>query len=267
MRLNTMAIPDIHAFVKQYFTANYCTVSEVDQHILQVELTEEMDKKIMNRPFYWHYIEATQGKGKAKTLFLGPHWEYKDPTIESIYFGSTRFQQILKDLTKEPSIVQMFETVETKDKQALHPWLFVNMKITYQSMQTKDEIFSLGLNLITGHITIHMMDHLLQTNLKPTISTLCYVLSPIITYDSGLKRLEKILDVYLEEQSHQWAVHSIQEMDNELQLLDHFYEGDHPDKEREIKAIQKRYKPTITFKYMSGGIVYLTPSFQKKEKH
>lgn len=261
-----MAIPNIHAFVKQYFVANHCTVLELDHRLLQVELTEEMDKKIMNRPFYWHYIEATQGIGEPKTLLLSPDWNNEDSTVEAIHFGSTRFQQILRDLTKEPVIVQMFESVDTKDKQALHPWLFVNVKITYQSIQNKDEIFSLGLNLITGTIILHMMDHLLQTDLNPTISSLCYVLSPMITYESGLKRLENILDVYLEEQTHQWAVHSIQEMDNELQLLEHFYEDHHSKKEQEMKAIQKRYQPIISFKYMSGGIVYLTPSFQKKKK-
>lgn len=260
-----MAIPDIRTFVKQYFTAKQCTVSEVDKKLLQVELTEEMDKKIMNRPFYWHYIKATRSVGVPKTLLLNPDWNDMDSTAEPVFFGSTRFQQILQDLTNEPSIIQMFEVVETKDKQALYPWLLVNIKITYQSMQIKDEIFSLGLNLITGTITVHMMDHLLKTDIKPTISSLCYVLSPIITYDSGIKRLENILDVYLEEQTHEWALHSIQEMEKELQLLDHFYEENNSEKHREIKAIQKRYKPTITFKYTSGGIVYLTSSFQRNE--
>lgn len=258
---------NVEQFTKRYFEVNDCTVKQTGNGLLEVNLTEEMDKKIMNRPFYWHYVKATHAKGIPKTVLLGPLETYENKEIEPIYFGSTRFQQILKELVKETSFIQSFESVQTTDNKAMYPWLLVNIKVSYESMQIKDEIFSLGLNLITGMITVNMMEHLQAVQMHATISPHCYVLSPIITYDSGFKRLQHILDVYIEEQSHEWALLSMQAMEDELHLLHLFYEDETEDKINEMHAIQKRYEPRITFNVLSGGVVYLTESFQsKKEK-
>ena len=32
---------------------------------MTVQLTIEMDKELMNRPFYWHYLEKTGGRPKS----------------------------------------------------------------------------------------------------------------------------------------------------------------------------------------------------------
>lgn len=258
---------NVKQFTKQYFKAHHCAVTEEDNGVLNVQLTEEMDKKIMNRPFYWHYIKATHNKGVPQTLLLGIHDPYDDPKVEPIYYGSTRFQQILNDLTKDTHFIQAFESVHTTENKAMYPWLLINIKVSYNSMQTKDEIFSLGLNLITGKIVVNMMEHLQETQMSSTISSLCYILSPIITQESGFKRLEHILDVYLEEQSHTWAIRSMQAMEDELHLLNMFYEKETKEKRTEMTAIKKRYEPAIVFRVMSGGIIYLKEDFQfQKEK-
>lgn len=262
-----MDVQRIKQLTKTYFNTNHCRINDITNDVFEVHLTEEMDKKIMNRPFYWHYVEATQAKGEPKTLLLGTHTHYDNQEIEPLYYGSTRFQQILKDLTKDVSFIQAFESVDTDKKQPLYPWLLVNIKISYASIQIKDEIFSLGLNLITGKIVVHMMEHLQQVPMHATISDFCYLLTPMITYESGFKRLEHILDVYIEEQSHDWAVQSMKAMENELELLDTFYATETKEKQREKHAIKERYKPTITFNVLSGGVIYVTNAFQpKKEK-
>lgn len=256
-----MEILNVTDFTKCYFKAHHCRVTERKNNLLEITLTEEMDKKIMNRPFYWHYVHATNTKGVPKTLFLQSNASNEDPQIESIHFGSTRFQQIMDDITKEPHFIQTFEQVKTSTNKALYPWLFVNIKISYHGMQTKDEIFSLGLDLITGKMIVNMMEHLQQIKLNPVISSLCYSLTPVITYESGLKRIEHVLDIYLEEQQHTWAIDSMHALEEEVQLINLFYEEDTEEKRKELKTVKDRYQPQITFHVLSGGIVHVTDSF------
>ena len=48
-------------FSFDYFQANECAIIENGPGYLTVQLTIELDKELMNRPFYWHYLEKTGG--------------------------------------------------------------------------------------------------------------------------------------------------------------------------------------------------------------
>ena len=51
----------IHGYLRELFKENNCPVLTDNEHYLTVQLTIEMDKRIMNRPFYWQYVESTNG--------------------------------------------------------------------------------------------------------------------------------------------------------------------------------------------------------------
>lgn len=248
---------DVKQFVRRYFKAHNCTVHEKENGRLDIELNEEVDKKLMNRPFYWHYMKSMNQKGVPQTLQFGINQMTQKNGVEPIHFGSLRFQQLVDDLTRTKQIVHGFERVDTDVQTALYPWLIMNIKISYIGMQSKDEIFSLGLQLISGKIVVHMMEKLQEVPIESTISPMCYVLSPMITHVSGSKRIERILDTYLEEQDHEWAIHSMDALEEELQLIHTFYEEETADQLNEIEMVRKRYKPRIVFNVISGGVVYL----------
>src|SRR5699024_12131541 len=69
-RKNYMAIKDLHAFLNTYFTSHQCQVNNETEGIIHVQLTEEMDKILMNRPFYWHYIKQMGRTGDPMHLTL-----------------------------------------------------------------------------------------------------------------------------------------------------------------------------------------------------
>lgn len=52
---------DIHNFLERYFTSNESPIIENNEGFLHVQLSIELDKALMNRPFYWHYLEKTGG--------------------------------------------------------------------------------------------------------------------------------------------------------------------------------------------------------------
>ena len=73
---------------------------------------------------------------------------------EVVHFGSPRLSQLFQATKELGSFVQMYERtlVESETQTILTPWLGVNYKISYYSDQTKEILYSLGINLMTGEV-------------------------------------------------------------------------------------------------------------------
>ncbi|SFA71333.1 protein YqhG of unknown function [Lentibacillus halodurans] len=254
-----MAIRKLHTFLQSYFTAHHCELLHNQEGVLTVQLTEEMDRALMNRPFYWHYIKKMGHPGEPKQLTLITDPEKRDGKHEWIHYGSPRLHQIVNHLREHEKYTKLFERVDSKQKTSLFPWLVTNIKISYQGKQKKDEMVSIGLQLVNGVMKLKMMDDLQTKPMQNTISDYCYTISPMIKLQSGFKRIEKVLKTYVEDQDHDWAEASLKTMEEEIDLLRHFYKTDAENDEmkKEIDDIKKRYSPYIAFEVVNGGIFYL----------
>lgn len=260
-----MAITNLNTFLESYFIAHDCQIIDKMDGLLTVKLTEEMDKALMNRPFYWHYIKGTGNKGEPSQLTLITNPNKRDEQGEWIHFGSSRLQQIINHLKDNERYVQLFHIVKTTNHVALHPWLITNIKVSYLGKHKKDEVFSIGLNLITGIMKVNMMQLLRNIPLHVTMSNYCYTLSPLIKIQSGFDRIKKVIDNYLMKQQHEWANDSIEILKDEVHLVQQFYNLNEDGKQlqREIDEINERYAPRIIYEVINGGIIYLTTDFQE----
>ncbi|WP_404452996.1 YqhG family protein [Virgibacillus necropolis] len=262
-----MAIENLNNFLHDYFQAHHCHIQNNKDGVLQVKLTEEIDKELMNRPFYWHYINKMGRQGDTTTLNLITNPDKRDEKGDWIHFGSPRLQQILRSLVVNERYTRLFQSEQSTTKTALYPWLVVNIKISYQGKQNKDEIISLGLHLIKGLMYKDMMDLLGNVTLKPSIDDYCYTIAPIIKMESGFHRIENVLNDYINNQTHDWADESLQTLKDEITLIEHFYtssaddETNHEHMQREIDDMKERYTPKVTYKVINGGIFYLTDNF------
>ncbi|SFD53618.1 protein YqhG of unknown function [Lentibacillus persicus] len=254
-----MEINDLHTFLYDYFTAHHCEIVLNQNGMLTVQLTEEMDRALMNRPFYWHYIKKMGHPGEPKQLTLITNPEKRDGKHEWIHYGSPRLHQIVNHLRDHEKYTKLFERVETYKNQALFPWLIANIKISYQGKQKKDEMVSIGLHLVNGTMRLKMMEELQYKELQNTISDYCYTITPMIKLHSGFKRIEKVLETYVDDQDHDWALQSQKTMAEEIDLLSHFYKNktDEETMQKEISEIKKRYSPYIKFDVINGGLFYL----------
>ncbi|TMN20797.1 YqhG family protein [Lentibacillus cibarius] len=255
-----MAIKDLHHFLESYFSAHHCDILHNEGGMLTVQLTEEMDRALMNRPFYWHYIKKMGYPGDPKQLTLITDPEKRDGKHEWIHFGSPRLHQILNHLKDNEKYTKLFERIDTNQKTALFPWLITNIKISYQGKQKMDEMISIGLHLVNGSMKVNMMEELQDKSMQMSISDYCYTIAPIIKLPSGFKRIENVLEDYVQNQPHDWAESSLKTMEEEINLLRHFYKGEHDGSEieKEVKEIKERYFPYIHFEVINGGIFYLT---------
>ncbi|WP_077358007.1 YqhG family protein [Virgibacillus halodenitrificans] len=260
-----MAVTDLNKFLATFFSAKRCTIVENKDGVLTVQLTEEMDRALMNRPFYWHYIKKMGNQGDPMQLTLVTNPNKKEVKGEWIHFGSPRLQQIMNYLNQNEKYTKLFQSMNAESNTPLYPWLITNIKVSYKGKHKKDELISIGLHLVNGSMKVEMMKELSSIPLQQVIPDYCYTISPMIKLESGFKRIERVIDDYIERQTHDWAEESIHLLKKEMTLLQHFYSNDDEENseqqmEKELKEIKNRYNPTITYQVINGGLFYLSPA-------
>jgi hypothetical protein len=255
---------EIHRFLERYFHANQCEIVESSNGYLTTQLTIDMDKELMNRPFYWHYIEKTGGTPAPMTLTLITKQTKETEKLkgERLHFGSPRLHQIFQSAQKRGSYIRLYENVKPFGQQfvPLHPWLGLNVKVSYQCDRKRDFLLSLGLHLISGTIMEQFHNQLEQLALTPKIPDYCFTMSPLIKPQSGLLRLENYIKNVIEQDDHSWADEARKRWDEDLALLDHFYEEIEEKPECyyiEKEALEEQYKPRICVTVINGGLFYL----------
>lgn len=256
---------EIHQFLKRYFLANECEVVDIGPGIITVQLSIELDKELMNRPFYWHYLEKTGGTPNPMklTFITDPETALKNINGENIYFGSPRLHQIFNSSKKLAGYIRLYEDNTNKPGQQipLKPWLGLNMKISYQCDRKRDVFKSLGLQLINGQLVEHFFDKLLTLPLTPKIPDYSFTLSPLIMPKSGILRIENHLKNEIQKEDHSWAEEAKIRWKKDLDLLEHFYEDVEEKMENyeiEKSALKDQYEPKVNISIINGGIFYLT---------
>lgn len=249
---------NLDKFLTDYFTAHQCAVTDDGRGVIHVELTEKLDRILMNRPFYWQYIKSTGSKGQPMNLTFIVNPERREEKGEWIHYGSPRLLQIFRHLKENEKFTRQFQIIDTHTNTPLYPWLLINMKISYQGKHTKDEIFSIGLHLVNGMMKTNMMEEIKNIPFSRKISDYCYPISPMIQLRSGFSRIEKLLERYIQDLDHKWAEQSVEMMEEEKALLRHFFDSNAEENmEKEIKEIEMRYRPKVIMNVINGGIIYL----------
>ncbi|OKL38095.1 YqhG family protein [Domibacillus mangrovi] len=250
-------------FLKQFFTACNCHITHQNDESITVELSEQVDRAIMNRPFYWHYKDQLNEKGTPMTVSfyvkdtgqpLRAHEEY-------ISFGSPRFHQLLHYAGQQSLFIRLYEECSSVKPLQLEPWLFVHFLISYEANGKKERIESLALHLISGKIQRDFLTKISDVPFAQTIPSFHYVLSPFITPISGLKRIQKMIMNELNQENHEWAKEAKNKQEKEISLLRSFYKNNSDNSDeytREKEAIIRRFEPVIRLSVWNGGLLYLS---------
>jgi hypothetical protein len=229
---------------------------------MKVQLTVELDKVLMNRPFYWHYLEKTGGTPNPMMLTLVTGQQpAPDGKGEFIHFGSPRLHQIFASSKKLASFIRLYESVPQQGAQVpLIPWLCLNMKVTYQSDKKKDQVLSYGIQLVNGAIEEQFHSRLQRLLLTKRIPDFCYTLSPFIKPESAIKRIETTIQHQIDQEEHKWADEAVSRWKEDEDLLESFYEDVAQKPESyfvEKEALRTQYEPKILVEIINGGLFYL----------
>lgn len=255
---------EIHQFLEKYFQANECEILQNGPGFMTVQLTVQLDKELMNRPFYWNYLEKTGGIPNPMKLTLITDSQKAPDKIkgEAIYFGSPRLHQIFASTKNLARYIRLYEHhAGAKQQTPLYPWLCLNLKVSYQCDRKRDYFKSIGLHLINGKIVENFHSCLLQIPLTPKIPDYSFTISPLIKPKSGMVRIENYLKAMINNERHEWAEEARKRWDLDLALLNHFYENDEDKNESyeiEKTALKEQYEPKIIISFINGGLFYLT---------
>ncbi|UYZ20742.1 YqhG family protein [Mesobacillus jeotgali] len=254
---------EIHNFLEKYFTANNCELLENDKGYMTVQLTIDLDKELMNRPFYWHYLEKTGGVPNPMklTLITNKQQAPEDMKGEVIHFGSPRLHQIFASTKNLAGYIRLYQNNQFPAQTPLIPWIGLNMKISYQCDRKRDVFHSIGLQLINGRMEEDFHDKLLKLPLSTKIPDYAYTLSPLIKPKSGVNRIQSFLNARVEQEDHTWAEDARKRWQKDLQLLHHFYENEEEESDSyktEKSALQEQYEPKIKIEIVNGGLFYIT---------
>lgn len=253
----------IHVFLKQFFQENHCEIVEDSNEALTVQLTIDIDKKIMNRPFYWQYVEATQAEPNPARLTFITSQTTNSGNIqgEIVQFGSQRLNQLFRVTKELGAFVKMYEQAElTGGQSVLTPWLSVNYKIAYCSDRTKEMLHSYGINLLTGQLMQNFHESLVELDLTPEKPDNAFLVQYIIKPQRALERLDSVIEGIIQQDDHQWAEESAKRWERDMRVLEYFYEDieERPEcYEIEKKALEERYNPKIKIEIINGGLFYL----------
>ncbi|SOC05679.1 uncharacterized protein YqhG [Ureibacillus xyleni] len=258
-----MYASQVHDYLRTFFTETNCEIVSDEGFQLTVQLTIDMDKKIMNRPFYWQYIEATDSEpNPTRLMLITDRTRIQNQFVgEVIHFGSGRLNQIFKATKELGSFVQMYEDVAGTDNQTtLTPYFCVNYKVSYYCDQTKEKIHSLGINLINGDIEDNFHESICNLNLQSNIPEKAFCLQYIIKPSRALERLDMMIQNIITQDDHSWAEEAKNRWEKELEVLNYFYKDteEKPEVyEIEKKGLEERFNPRIKVEIINGGIFYL----------
>ena len=253
---------EIHNFLEKYFTANNCDLLENDKGYMTVQLTVDLDKELMNRPFYWHYLEKTGGvPNPMKLTFITNKPQVpEDIKGEVIHFGSPRLHQIFASTKNLAGYIRLYQNNQFPTQTPLIPWIGLNLKISYQCDRKRDVFHSIGLQLINGRMVEDFHDKLLKLPLNTKIPDYAYTLSPLIKPKSGVNRIQSLLTTRVEQEDHTWAEEARNRWQKDLELLHHFYEDEEEESDsfkNEKSALKEQYEPKVSIEIVNGGLFYL----------
>ncbi|WP_017472299.1 YqhG family protein [Amphibacillus jilinensis] len=257
-----MAIENLHDFLVTYFTTNHCQVnSNKKDGTLNVQLTEEMDERLMNRPFYWQYVRKLNQVGSPLELKITTQYNKANKDRAYLSFGTERFNKICNDALSKGRFTKLYQSIAPRQQTALYPWLIINVKMSYIGKQQEEDLKSYGIHLINGTIIDQAFEWLEQKEWTTTIPDFCYPITPLIQVRNGYLRIEHFILEQLQAKQHQWAEASYQHLQEEIQLLNYSKDREqsvdenHYLKEKEnLKAI---YQPKISLQVINGGMFYL----------
>ncbi|SES26181.1 YqhG family protein [Psychrobacillus sp. OK032] len=254
----------VHDYLQKFFKENNCEIVDGNEHYMTVQLTVDIDKKIMNRPFHWQYIENTNGVPDPAqiTLITDQTKISRDIKGEVVHFGSPRLSQLFQTTNQLGAYVQMYEKVlnNLETRPILTPWLGVNYKISYYCDRTKEMLHSLGINLMTGEVINGFQESLATKELDVQKSERAFLLPYIIKPLRALDRLDAVVENLIQQDDHTWAEEAKGRWQKDQAILEHFYAGVENKPEcydMEKKALEEQYEARIKIDIINGGLFYM----------
>lgn len=255
-------------FTERYLQTNDCKILESTPSYLHTQLSMEADKDLVNRPFYWSYVEKMNLEPNPVQLcfVFDPDHPPEGIRAEHLFYGSPRCQQLLQSAQKQGKFVRLYQQHKgwSTASKAYIPWLSLHYLVSYVCDQKKDQLISLGISLQSGEIQNDFYTQLKQHDWTAKLPDQRYTISPRLTIAEAVGELEYALEEQINAEDHQWAEAAQQRLADELAQVATFF----PDKEKRSDEQQAAYEarkreciwqyhPRVEVNLVAAGLFYI----------
>ncbi|RAL26599.1 YqhG family protein [Thermoflavimicrobium daqui] len=261
----------VRSFTERYLQAYQCHLIESAPTHIKTQLSIKADKDLLNRPFYWMYVERMNLPPQpAQFCFIfDPEHRPAELRGEYLFFGSPRFSQMLNSAQKHGRFVRLYQQPLSKARNDFSskpytPWLGINFKVSYICDQKKDRICYLGMNLRTGNIVEPFYPKINSFDWTSKLPPKRHLIEPRFHFAESVDELEYYLKEQIEQEDPTWAYEANKRLELELKQLDHYYpELGKRTEEQEKERSQRRreiiwqYQPRVEVQVINAGIFYM----------
>jgi hypothetical protein len=285
---------NIEHFLNRFCEATACEVQEKTDSFMTVKLSEEADRQLTNRPYYWLFVERTGAPAetmKMKWLFdvssdQRPQHGYQGIGMPSLacHYGGAGLERIFKACKESGRFVRLFEHADEiglpKRSRALQTWACFNIKIEFICDIKKDDLLSVGINLQTGKISTRFHSKLLQRDLRPQLPARIFLAQDLISLHDAWQTALLQVRQYIDTQDRRWADEANIRMNEELEASDLYFSqmtaslSAKPDDKVAVERlcemesqqqlrqseIKRQYAPRIQITLINGGLFHLNPA-------
>jgi hypothetical protein len=163
----------IQAFCRRYFQEVGAPILREEPEYMQVQLPRDVDKELIDRPFYWKWVETMGQEVEPTILHLVFKPDRKVPDVTRLHYvglGNTHLERIFQSCRNRGRIVRLFEAETTKGDATRGvsrwiPYFVANVKISYLSDSRRDVFACDAVDMETGTILHGVWEQLIQRHL------------------------------------------------------------------------------------------------------
>lgn len=264
---------DTRTYVERYLRGMQCHTIESSPGHIQVRLSEQADRDLVNRPFYWSYVEKLGLEPQPVTLsfIFDPEKTPPDTRGERLFPGSPRLEQIFQSACQHGRFVRLYEDVplnlrSPRGSRPYIPWLNINYKMEWISEKLRNEIHSLGIQLLDGTIDDDFYKNVVSRRWTPRLPSHRFVTEANLSLSDAVHELEFYVQGYLDQVDDTWAKEAGARMQEELERLAQYYEETpsrlneeafQAEYERRVRETKWQYQPRIEVTVVNAGLFYL----------
>ncbi|MBJ6364291.1 YqhG family protein [Paenibacillus sp. GCM10012307] len=193
---------------------------------------------------------------------------------DDVHFGSKRLKQLFEAARGQGSYVYLFQEPDTRSRNPFEstpytPWLGINIKVEFQCDRKREELYSFGISMATGHYVESFQQQLNALKMTPRLPANVHIAPAGISLKKAVQTIESALERKLRAQNYQWAEEAGKRLEEEQEIVRHYYDKllsyVEEDKRETIQAqydsrkaeIDWQFRPRVTASVINCGIFHL----------
>lgn len=282
-------------FCQQYFNSVGAELQYHDDDYLEYKLPQDVDKEMTERPYYWIWVEKTGQEPKPSIMRLafsdvaearenkrirdaaieeaGPYLTdlqkqyFVAPKSEFVTLGSFRLDKIYASLDNRGKFASVMPA-NAYANTPLVPWLVVNLRVSYCSDITEQQLLSYGICLQNGQRIQNFYDMIRNIAMKPMNPS---VVASRMKLDirEAIAELKSNLEMQMNGQPHRWALDAKNRLKRDIEQLNTYYDSLKPqlaedqvdavelERTRKLQDLMNRSTPRVEIETLQVALVGL----------